>query len=240
MRNAVALGSALSLFGLLVTAAPIPKETNEQQLVRMFGTPVDPNKDCEFSLDGKKLTVKVGKGDHALTTAGNRTAAPRTLREVEGDFTAEVTAAPGKRPEGAKPALENRKFLFHSQGLLLWVDEKTFVRFEHAHLDQLNGMESTYASWELFKDGEWIRGGKLADGELDDSKPTRFRLTRKGDELRGAWSQDGGKTWKELEALTLDLKAKVRVGVIVNHNTDSPFSATFEGFSITPAADDKK
>ena len=29
---------------------------------------------------------------------------------------------------------------------------------------------------------------------------------------------------------------KVKVGVIVNHNTDSPYSATFEVFSITPAA----
>src|SRR5438046_9849061 len=88
MRNAVALGSALSLFGLLAAAAPVPKETNEQQLARLFGTPVDPNKDCEFAFDGKKLTVRVGKGDHALHTTGPRTGAPRTLREVEGDFTA--------------------------------------------------------------------------------------------------------------------------------------------------------
>ena len=80
----------------------------------------------------------------------------------------------------------------------------------------------------------------MTDGQLDDAKPTRFRLTRKGNEVRGSWSQDGGKTWTELEALTLDLKAKVRVGVIVNHNTDSPFAATFEGFSIARAAEAKK
>lgn len=116
MRNAVALGSALSLFGLLAAAAPVPKETNQQQVVRLYGTPVDPNKDCEFAFDGKKLTVKAGKGDHALTTTGGRTAAPRTLREVEGDFTVEVTAAPGERPQKAKPAMEGRMLKFHSQG----------------------------------------------------------------------------------------------------------------------------
>jgi regulation of enolase protein 1 (concanavalin A-like superfamily) len=65
-------------------------------------------------------------------------------------------------------------------------------------------------------------------------------LTRKGNEVRGAWSQDGGKTWGHVEALTLDLRAKVRVGVIVNHNTDSPYAATFEGFSVTAAADARK
>lgn len=239
MRNAVALGSVLSLVGLLA-AAPVPKETSEQLLARMYGTPVDPNKDCEFALDGKKLVVRVGKRDHGLHTTGPRLAAPRALREVEGDFTAEVTATPGKRPDGAKPAVEGRGLTFHSQGLLLWVDEKTFVRFEHACVDRLNGMVTIYASWELFKDGEWVRGGNTNDGLLDDGKPTRFRLTRKGNEVRGAWSQDDGKTWKELEALTLDLKAKVKVGVIVNHNTDSPYSATFEGFSVTPAANPKK
>jgi regulation of enolase protein 1 (concanavalin A-like superfamily) len=234
MRTAVFL-----LVPLAAAAAPVPKETNEQQFARVFGTPVDPNKDCEFAFDGKKLTVKVGKGDHALHTTGPRTAAPRTLREVEGDFTAEVTAAPGARPADAKPAMEGRMLKFYSQGLLLWVDDGTYIRFEHAYIDRLNGMVSTYASWELFKDGEWVRAGKLDDGQLDDAKPTRLRLTRKGNEVRGAWSQDGGKTWKELEAMTLDLKAKVRLGVIVNHNTDSPFSATFEGFSIT-LADAKK
>jgi regulation of enolase protein 1 (concanavalin A-like superfamily) len=239
MRNAVALGSALSFFGLLA-GAPVPKETNEQALARLYGTPVDPNKDCIFALDGKKLTVKVGAGDHALHTTGPRSGAPRTLREVEGDFTAEVTAAPGARPKGAKPAMEGRMLTFHSQGLLLWVDEGTFIRFEHAHIDYLNGMVSTYASLELFKDGQWIRPGTTEDGKFDDAKPTQFRLTRKGNEVRGAWSQDGGKTWKELEALTLGPKAKVRVGVIVNHNTDSTYSATFEGFSITPAADGNK
>jgi hypothetical protein len=228
--------TVLLLVPLAALAAPVPKETDEQKLAKVFGTPVDPNKDCEFAFDGKTLTVKAGKGDHALHTSGGRTAAPRTLREVEGDFTVEVAAAPGPRPAGAMPAMEGRGLKFHSQGLLLWVDDRTFVRLEHAHLDRLNGMTAAYASWELFKDGEWVRAGSLADGVLDDAKPTRLRLTRKGNEVRGAWSQDGGKTWTGMEALTLELKAKVRVGVIVNHNTDSPFSATFEDFSVSPAA----
>ncbi len=239
MRNVVVLGAVLSLFGPLTAAAPVPKETSEQQLARLFGTPVDPNKDCAFAFDGKKLTVRAGKGDHAMSTGG-RTAAPRTLREVEGDFTVEVTAAPGERPPEAKPAMAGRGLKFYSQGLLLWVGDGTFIRFEHAHVDRLNGKVDTYASWELFTDGEWTRAGSLADGALDDAKPTRLRLARKGNAVRGAWSQDGGTTWKELEALNLDLKAKVRVGVIVNHNTDSPYSATFEGFSITPAGAARK
>ena len=230
----------LLLAPLVAPAAPVPKETNEQAFARLFGTAVDPNKDCEFAFDGKKLTVKAGKGDHALQVSGGRAGAPRTLREVEGDFTAEVTAAPGVRPPGAKPAMEGRLLKFYSQGLLLWVDDGTYVRCEHAHIDRLNGVVSAYASWELWKGGEWARPGRPDDGQLDDPRPTRLRLTRKGNEVRGAWSQDGGRSWNELEALALDLGARVRVGVIVNHNTDAPFAATFEGFSITPAAGARK
>jgi|GEM_PF-1609190 len=226
----------LLLVPLPVLAAPIPKETPEQKLAALFGTPVDPNKDCEFDFDGKKLTIKVGKGDHALHASSNRAGAPRTLRTVEGDFTVEVAAAAGQRPPGAKPAMAGRGLTFHSQGLLLWVDDGTYVRLEHAHVNRLNGMVFTYVNWELFKGGEWIRVGVTTDGLLDDSKPTWFRLSRKGNEIRGAWSQDNGKTWNELEALTLELKAKAQVGVIVNHNTDSAFTAVFEGFKLTPAA----
>src|SRR5207249_10879425 len=97
--------AVLLLVPLAAPAAPVPKETNEQQFARLFGTPVDPNKDCEFAFDGKTLTVKVGKGDHARHTSGGRTGAPRTLRAAEGDFTTERTAAPGRTRPPAQPAM---------------------------------------------------------------------------------------------------------------------------------------
>lgn len=230
MRTALVL-----IFPLVAAAAPVPKETDAQKLAQLFGTPVDPNKDCRFAFDGKKLTVTAGKGDHGLHVAGNRTGAARTLRAVEGDFTLEVTTTPGQRPNGAKPAAPGHAFTFQAQGLLFWVDDKTYVRLEHAHRDMLNGVDATYVNWELFREGQWTRKGGAADGTLDDTKSTRFRLTRKSNEIRGAWSQDSGKNWNELEGLQLDLKAKVQVGVIVAHNTDKPFDAAFEGFTLTPA-----
>lgn len=218
---------------LVAAAAPVPKETAEQKLARVFGTPVDPNKDCTFDFDGNKLTIKAGKGDHALHVAQMRMAAPRTLKEVEGDFVAEVKAS-AEHPTAAKPALASRNFLFHSQGLLLWADDKNYIRFEQARMDALDGTVTNYVSYELFKGGEWSRAGSTQDGELDPAKPTRFRLARKGAAVTGAFSTDDGKTWTDLPALALDLKAKAQVGVVANHNTDTPFTATFEDFTVTP------
>jgi regulation of enolase protein 1 (concanavalin A-like superfamily) len=223
----------LLLVPMVAVAAPVPKETAEQKLAKLFGTPVDPKKDCEFKLDGTKLTLKVGKGDHALHAHQNRMAAPRTLREADGDFTVEATVS-AEHPKEANPIVPNRNFLFHSQGLLFWVSDKTYIRFEQARIVNPGQEPVGYASYELFRDGEWTRAGTSEDGVLDPTKPASFRLTRKGNSVTGSWSQDAGKTWKELPALELDLKAKVHVGVVANHNTDAPFTATFEDFTITP------
>lgn len=224
----------LMLLPLVAVAAPVPKETDAQKLEKAFGKPVDPNKDCEFAFDGKKLTMKAGKGDHALHVQQGRMAAPRTLKEVAGDFVATVKAA-AEPPKDAKPALASRNFLFHSQGLLLWIDEKNYVRFEQARMDPLGGAEvKHYVNYELFKDGEWTRSGMWTDGALDATKPTTFRLTRTGNAVAGSFSQDDGKTWADLPALDLELKDKVHVGVVTNHNTDAPFTATFENFAVTP------
>lgn len=233
MKNSLLLGLGSTLVIATATAAPVPKETIGQKFTEMFGTFVDPKKDCEYDFDGKKLTIKVGKGDHALQTVGNRTGAARTLRAVDGNFQVEVTATPGKMHEGAMPAQEGRNLRYYSQGLLLWIDNDNFIRFEHAHVHRLNDAKLTYASWELFEHGEYIRAGNLGDGHLDITKPTQLRLKRERDQVIASWSQDEGKTWRELDALEINPKAKVQVGVIVNHNTDSPYSASFEGFKIT-------
>ena len=74
---------------LLLLAAPVPKDTDAQKLAKLYGTPVDPLKDCKFTLDGGKLTVTAGKGDHDLSVQNKEMNAPRVLKEIEGDFEAE-------------------------------------------------------------------------------------------------------------------------------------------------------
>jgi regulation of enolase protein 1 (concanavalin A-like superfamily) len=228
------LTSILTLMLLVgvVFAAPIPKENDDNKLEKLFGKKVDPNKDCEFTFDGKKLTIKAGKGDHSLHVLQQRMQAPRIHREIEGDFVAEVKVS-AEYPMGAKSVVPNRSHRFHSLGLLVWIDEKNYVRFEKAHM--VTTEISCYASFEYFRDGQWTRSGKPADGLFESADTPRLRITRKGNTLTPATSTDDGKTWKELEKLETKLPAKIQVGVVANHNTDTEFAATFDEYSVKPA-----
>jgi hypothetical protein len=51
----------------------------------------------------------------------------------------------------------------------------------------------------------------------------------------GAISEDG-KSWRELDPLTVKLPQTVQIGVSASHNTTSPFEAKFEGFTVASAA----
>ena len=52
-------------------------------------------------------------------------------------------------------------------------------------------MARPYTNFEIRVDGEVERIGNTADLPTDGEKPTWLRLERKGNELRGAMSQDG-------------------------------------------------
>ncbi len=221
----------LALLPLLLEAAPVPKEKEGQQLAKQYGTPVDPLKDCKFTLDGTKLTVTAGKGDHDLSVQHKVLNAPRVLKEIEGDFEMTVKAS-GEYPKGAKSATERATIAFFGHGLLVWDDENNYVRLEKAFIDRLNGNPpTTYGSWELFAGGKWVRAGTSADFTFDPTDTAHFKLARKGSTFTASISKDG-KEWKELEPIEAEMGKKLKVGVAVVHICDTPFDAVFEDYSL--------
>jgi len=116
---------------LVAFAAPIHKETDAQKLQKLYGTPVDPLKDCKFTVDGSKLTITAGKGDHDLAVEAKILDAPLVLKEIEGDFSMVVKVS-GDFPKRAKGATEKRSLVFYGAGLLVWEDENNYVRLERA------------------------------------------------------------------------------------------------------------
>jgi regulation of enolase protein 1 (concanavalin A-like superfamily) len=225
--------SLLVLFALplLLVAAPIPKETEAQRLARLYGTPVDPAKDCKFTLDGDKLTITAGKGDHDLSVQSKEMNAPRVLKEIEGDFEMKVKVS-GTYPKGAKGASEKRTLVFYGHGLLVWDDEKNYVRLEKAYVDRLDGSPTyTYGSWELFAGGEWKRQGALSDYTFDEKDTAHFKLARKGSVFTASISKDG-KEWKDLDPIEAEMGKKLKVGVAAVHICDTAFDAVFEGYEM--------
>jgi regulation of enolase protein 1 (concanavalin A-like superfamily) len=228
--------SLLLLTQLISTADPaVEKPGGDVKTIPGLGSITDPNGDCQITGDSTRLAISIPGSDHALVTEQKRMNAPRVLQEVSGDFSAQVKIS-GNYPENASTIVPGR-IPFQGAGLLLWADSDTYVRLEKAQLkvDQAGQIHHfTYPSWELRFAGKPLRMGGTS-GKPYESAEMTLRITRKGNTVTGAVSEDGT-TWQELDPLTVKLPEKVQVGVIAGHNTTSPIEAKFENFSVTRLA----
>ena len=120
----IALG-ALPFALLLVsaTAAPVPKEALAPALEKLYGKPDVGADTCEFKLDGKKLIIVVPGGveSQAVKLSG----APRTKKEVTGDFEMEVSVS-YKLPDPPVGA-------HAGAGLAIWQDDTRFALANRHH-----------------------------------------------------------------------------------------------------------
>jgi regulation of enolase protein 1 (concanavalin A-like superfamily) len=217
--------SAYFLAACAVTATPVPAD---RPWITGWDKPVDPDMDCKFTREKDTLTIEAPGKDHDIAIERNLMNSPRLLRDVEGDFTAEVRVGGDFRPSNGSTTDERIPFV--GAGLLLMADDKTYVRLERAALVK-GGETKAYANWELRQDGNWVLHGEEKILPLED-KATYLRLTREGGHVLGSVSQDG-KDWKDLNALEVKLPAKVKIGVAAGGTSMDVFTPHFDQFKLT-------
>jgi regulation of enolase protein 1 (concanavalin A-like superfamily) len=188
---------------------------------------VDPDKDCKFIRDKDTLTIEVPGKNHGLSIERGLTNAPRLLRDMEGDFVAQVRIQGTFQPSRNSTTHERRPFV--GAGLLLLKDEKTYIRLERAAL-RVQGEVKSYTNWELREDGKWLLAGNTSVRPLED-KAAYVRLERQGDKLLASVSQDG-KEWKELKPLEVKLPAKLKLGVSLSTSSRDVFAPCFDQFQL--------
>jgi regulation of enolase protein 1 (concanavalin A-like superfamily) len=223
-----------ALIPLLVLAAiPTPlwaAETETPRSIAGWGEVSDPDGDCTVSSDRGKLTIAIPGSDHALGMERGQMNAARVLREVQGDFVAQVKVS-GTYPSNTTSQVRGRR-AFQGAGLVLWADAHTYVRLERAQL-VVAQQNMTYASFELRRNGALEISGS-ADQYPLQGKDTILKLERHADTLSAAVSPDGV-TWTKLKPMNVELPATVHVGVVAGHNTTTPLTAVFQDFSVTPS-----
>jgi RNA polymerase sigma factor (sigma-70 family) len=203
-----------------------PAATSGALALKDWGAALDPDADCKFAVQNDKLTILIPGKDHALCIEQNRMNAPRILRDVTGDFIAQVKVS-GEFPAGATSVVPTRR-AFQGAGLLLWLDEKTYIRLERAEVN-IDGKNVSYANFELRKDADFTRGGDTTVQPTE--KATYLRLERRGNKVYGSASNDGIQ-WAALEPIEIDLPKKVKVGLLAGHNTSTAFEPSFEEWKI--------
>lgn len=211
---------------VLLCAVPRPAVGQQNEEQQGWGEVVDPDGDCTVRFEEEGVTIEVPGTPHDLSAELEITNAPRILRDVEGDFIAEVKVVGAVAPKG-DPTVPGRT-PYNGAGLLLWLDDTTYIRLERAGLTRLTtGELQTYANFEVREtDGP---GGST--GRLIPNAPLHLRLERRGDRVIGSISPDG-LSWKAFDPLEIELPAKLQVGVAAINSASEPFKAEFEDFAL--------
>lgn len=190
-----------------------------------IGSWFDPDKDSQYRSDGSGVTITIPGTPHVNSLQIRKANAPRILREVKGDFLAQVRI-PDRIQPGSQP-LEGFPIAFQGAGLLLWQDEKNYVRLERAAASAPDRPLSHQILLESLRDGKPGKPEYLTIRE----KPILLRMERKGSDINCSYSADG-KTWIPVKNAALGFNNAVGVGVSAGNLAPKSFSARFENFTL--------
>jgi len=195
--------------------AAAAEDVKPLERVKGWGLVVDPVGDCTFNHAEGKFTIKVPGSYHDLWPVKGQVNAPLVLQEVADDFTIDVLVEEVTKaePDTVLPELAS-KASFHAGSLIIWQDAKNFVRFDRTDMNK-DGRATNACYLHVFQDGE--RTVSLAP--IVPDRPTHLRLTRKGDRVTAAYSQDGAKTWTSLAEQKVKLADKLKAGVSALNST---------------------
>jgi regulation of enolase protein 1 (concanavalin A-like superfamily) len=200
-----------------------PPEAKVVRAIEGWGELTDPDGDCTVQADGEKLTITVPGTPHNLTGPMGGMNAPRVLRPVEGDFTAQVLVS-GKFRPGVTG--------FNGAGLLLWSDAWNYVRLErNAWLDNQGRYPSLTPLFEYWKGGRNLdpQGGTVVP--FFRGRSTYLRLIRRGDQLESGISHDGV-VWIPGKTTAIDFPRKAQVGISAVNTSREPFTVDFQEFNL--------
>lgn len=197
-----------------------------------WGVFVDPDGGSRLTERGGHIEIGVPAGAYDLSTELGKVNAPRLVRPVEGDFVAEVTVSRVPQPD-RRQGLPGRA-PFNGAGLLLWQDERNYVRLELGVYVARSGAAVRFALFEQRRDGAPVGGLSQARTRLEGIPPS-LRLERRGRTLVGSVRQASG-DWIHVGRFEADMPPTVYVGVAAVNASQGPFTAEFEGLTVVPAS----
>jgi regulation of enolase protein 1 (concanavalin A-like superfamily) len=211
---------------VIATAA----EDKKAQTIKGWGTVTDPSGDCTVKEEKGKVKIEVPGGTHDLNALVGMNA-PRVLKEIEGDFTAEVKVTGDFQP-GEKSAKAPSPF--NGAGLLVWQDDKNYLRLERNTWWVADA--GKYACYpplvEYYEDGQYQETNP--QGTLEEffkGKSTWLKLERRGTKVIASYSHDG-KEWEVAREIYTKFPKSVQIGVAAVNTSVMPFKVEFDQFKV--------
>jgi tetratricopeptide (TPR) repeat protein/regulation of enolase protein 1 (concanavalin A-like superfamily) len=210
---------------------PAPGATAPTGRIAAWGVFVDEDGKSSIEVSGGRVEISVPAGAYDLGAEIGNVSAPRLLRPVEGDFVAQVTVS--RAPQPAEIRGSARRVPFDGAGLLLWLDERNYVRLEFAASVAAGGATTRYPLFQQRRNGLAVGGLAKAHTHLD-AAPATLRLERHDRSLLGFVRQGEGE-WTPVGRFEADMPSQIYLGVAAVNTTRAPFVAAFEAFTVSPA-----
>ncbi len=192
-----------------------------------WGRLLDPAGDSAVSLEetSNRLKIQVPGTPHVLSAEDVTLSmnAPRVLRTIRGDFTADVRVLGRLEPGKAKTT---RYDPYQGAGLIVWQDAANYLRLERA-VGTIQGRPHPYLNYELRQDGHL----GMSQGISIEDRPVFLRLRRQGREISASYSRDG-RRWVPLGPVDAPWDDRVEVGVTAVNSAARALSVELERFSI--------
>lgn len=206
--------------------APAPTPPPAEAAPAVWGTTEDPDGDCNVEVAGDSATIEVPGTVHDLAMPPGKANAPRVVRPVDGDFTAEVRVVGEVKPDG--PPAMGYPVAYNGAGLYMRSSGGEMVRLERAAFVR-GGRLTSYVNFELHRNA----GRPDSFGANVPEGPIRLRLRRRGDQVLGEFSVDDGRNWRRMPPLLLrSSPPRVKAGVAAVNTAARPFTARLENLEI--------
>lgn len=214
------------LFGLVVIAAPVANmaraENRTYGTMYGWGSLIDPDGDCTFSVGNDRLIIGVPATPHDLSTELNRVNAPRVLQSAPSDF--EITVRVSGSLEPDHPTVETRT-AYAGAGLLLIRDNFNYIRLERAALRR-GSTTRHYVNFEQRQDGRITRFGRVDDLELNADDDVQLKMIVAGTTVTGQ-VRTGDDDWKTLGEKPITATGTRSMGIAAINATTAPLNAEF-------------
>jgi serine/threonine protein kinase/regulation of enolase protein 1 (concanavalin A-like superfamily) len=204
------------------------KKVGQTRRIERWGDFFDRDGDCTVRTDQEGVTITVPGKPHVLGPGMGNT--PRVLREVSGDFTATVLAVGPFQPGTIEDStLRPDWTAMHIAGLVLWVNDSTFVRVQcGVRYVVKKARAEPFAEFMPTVNGSLVQS---TDVVLDDAPPL-LKLERRGDHVFGAWKQGNGNWTSQASVQIPGLPEKTRVGLFAISTSRRELKARLEGFQV--------
>ncbi|MEZ6130383.1 MAG: DUF1349 domain-containing protein [Planctomycetaceae bacterium] len=187
---------------------------------------IDPDNDCQIR---SKVSFTVPGTNHDLNPRGGMNA-PRLLKAVNGDFTAQVKVT-GDFTPGSVSTGRGRPF--NGAGLLVWQNEDNFLRLERNAYWVSNKLMCYPPLIEHWHDGKYagFNSNPMAADEFFTGRSTWLKIQRQGERITASFSHDGME-WTVAKEFSVQFEDAVSVGMVAINTSDAEFRVEFESFQI--------